>query len=159
MNKKLEKNGNGKQTNVELAQLIQVMKQENLDELEITEGETHIKLVREHRVQFMPRAGTPQPMSALSPASSDVQADVAEEQGVQVKAPIAGVFYRSPSPTTAPFVKEGDTILTGQILCIIEAMKVMNEIVAQSSGIVKKIKVENGKPVDSDQVLFVITSL
>lgn len=75
---------------------------------------------------------------------------------VEVKAPIVGTFYRAPSPEAEPFVKEGDMVKKGQVLCIIEAMKLMNEIESEVSGVVRKILVSNGEPIEYGQVLFLI---
>jgi acetyl-CoA carboxylase biotin carboxyl carrier protein len=75
---------------------------------------------------------------------------------VEVKAPIVGTFYRAPSPEAEPFVKEGDLVKKGQVLCIIEAMKLMNEIESEVSGVVRKILVSNGEPIEYGQVLFLI---
>ncbi|RIH90193.1 Biotin carboxyl carrier protein of acetyl-CoA carboxylase [Calidithermus terrae] len=75
---------------------------------------------------------------------------------MEVKAPIVGTFYRAPSPDAEPFVKEGDTVKKGQVLCIIEAMKLMNEIESEVAGVVRKVLVNNGEPVEYGQVLFII---
>jgi acetyl-CoA carboxylase biotin carboxyl carrier protein len=93
-----------------------------------------------------PVAASPAPVPAPAPAV----------KGVEVKAPIVGTFYRAPSPDAEPFVKEGDTVKKGQVLCIIEAMKLMNEIESDVSGVVRKILVNNGEPVEYGQVLFII---
>jgi acetyl-CoA carboxylase biotin carboxyl carrier protein len=139
----------------ELDDLIQIMKQEHLDEIEISEADSHIKLVKEPKVTSVPWMGA-LPGAATASTVAPQEVLVPQEEGAFVYAPIAGVLYRSPSPALPPFVKEGDLVSAGQPLCIIEAMKVMNEIAATASGIVKKIKVENGKPVEANQILFVI---
>ena len=149
MNKKLEKNGLSQDN--DLNQIIQLMKQENLDEIEISEGESHIKLVREHRVTFVPRAMGNLPMGNQETL---VETKPAVEEGNPVPAPIAGVFYRSPSPASPSFVKEGDSVVQGQTLCIIEAMKVMNEVKAGVKGIVAEVCLENGHPVEFGTKLF-----
>lgn len=106
-----------------------------------------------------PVAAAPQPAPAAEPAPAPAPAPKAEEpavKGVEVKAPIVGTFYRAPSPDAEPFVKEGDTVKKGQVLCIIEAMKLMNEIESEVAGVVRKILVNNGEPVEYGQVLFII---
>lgn len=97
-------------------------------------------------------AGTPPP----APTTDTEPAAAANE--TIVRAPIVGTFYRSPSPDADPFVKEGDTIKPDDTICIIEAMKLMNEVQAEISGTIKKILVENGQPVEFDQPLFVVTA-
>jgi len=87
--------------------------------------------------------------------TAEAGADTAEEEHV-VKAPIVGTFYRAPSPDADPFVEEGDTVGEGDVLCIIEAMKLMNEIECETSGTIKEILVEDAEPVEFDQPLFVI---
>jgi acetyl-CoA carboxylase biotin carboxyl carrier protein len=101
----------------------------------------------------VPTPPAPEPVAA-SPAP--VPAPAPAVKGVEVKAPIVGTFYRAPSPDAEPFVKEGDTVKKGQVLCIIEAMKLMNEIESDVSGVVRKILVNNGEPVEYGQVLFII---
>lgn len=101
----------------------------------------------------------PEPAPAANPTPAPAPEPKPEEppvKGVEVKAPIVGTFYRAPSPDAEPFVKEGDMVKKGQVLCIIEAMKLMNEIESDVSGIVRKILVSNGEPVEYGQVLFII---
>lgn len=124
------------------------MEEKNLLELEVHEGPFHVKLVRQSKHQ-------PVSIVPLRP-SSKKPAEPQKEDGLPVKAPIAGVFYRARSPQSPPFVNVGDVVTAEQPLCIIEAMKVMNEIVAGTSGRVVKIPVENGKPVEADQTLFIV---
>lgn len=139
-----------------LEALIQLIKDENLDELEISEGSSHVKLVREPKVPYMVRASHAS-VASHAPSGPASSAAPVQEEGIPVPAPIAGIFYRSPSPTAPSFVKEGDTVAEGKTLCIIEAMKVMNEITAPRAGVVRKIKVENGKSIEANQVLFLLT--
>jgi len=133
---------------------MELMKSEDLDELEITEGGAHLKLVRESRRFLAPRGGMPVFHEASGTEAGSSKP--AEEEGIPVKSPIAGIFYRAASPATPPFVNEGDAVVPGKTLCIIEAMKVMNEISSPAAGTVIKIKVENGKPVEANQVLFLL---
>jgi acetyl-CoA carboxylase biotin carboxyl carrier protein len=101
---------------------------------------------------------TPAPATAPTPAPAPRTETPREDTSkyVEVKAPIVGTFYRSPSPEADPFVKEGDAVKKGQVLCIIEAMKLMNEIESEVSGVVRKILVSNGEPIEYGQVLFLI---
>jgi len=132
-----------------LVDYLKLMEAENLDELEISEGSEQIKLVRESKgpaVQIHRMPAHPQ-----EPSSKEEAPD-----GLVIKAPLGGIFYRSSSPKSPPFVKEGDTVTPGQTLCIVEAMKVMNEIKAEVTGRVSKIFVENGRSIESEQPLFII---
>lgn len=99
-------------------------------------------------------AETPAPAPAPTPRPEAPKEDTSRY--VEVKAPIVGTFYRAPSPEAEPFVKEGDLVKKGQVLCIIEAMKLMNEIESEVSGVVRKILVSNGEPIEYGQVLFLI---
>lgn len=133
----------------DLAEYLHFMEEKNLHELEIKEGDFHIKLVRQSKapviaeISHVPRA---KPKLDKPPI----------EEGHHVKAPIAGVFYRARSPQSPAFVNVGDIVTSEQPMCIIEAMKVMNEIVAGAHGRVVKILVENGKPVEANQTLFIL---
>ncbi|GGO20432.1 acetyl-CoA carboxylase biotin carboxyl carrier protein [Deinococcus humi] len=115
---------------------------------------------------FETAESAPAPTSALTPASETPQAAPAAAvstpaapaaaSGMPVKAPIVGTFYASSSPDAAPYVKVGDTVAAGQVLCIIEAMKLMNEIEAETGGVVREILVKNAEPVEYGQTLFLI---
>ncbi|EWM51376.1 acetyl-CoA carboxylase, biotin carboxyl carrier protein [Bordetella holmesii 70147] len=95
-------------------------------------------------------------MAAAAPAAAPAAPAAPVVQGHVVKAPMVGTFYRSPNPGSAPFVDVGQTVKEGDALCIIEAMKLLNEIEADKSGVIKEILVENGEPVEYGQPLFVI---
>lgn len=144
--------------NEKVAALYELMKAEKLEELEIRQDDFYLHMKRKGKAVTLPHG--PQPASQPAPRPVAAQEAVAEQSaapaGQSVKSPINGVLYRAPSPTSAPFVKEGDVIETGKTLCIIEAMKVMNEIKAESRLKVLRILVENGKPVNSGQDLFLI---
>ncbi len=107
-------------------------------------------------------ASTPQPQStnganaAEQAAQQQTQEETAASNYEEVKSPIVGTFYRSPSPDDPEFISIGDSVKPGQTLCIIEAMKIMNEIESEVSGVVKEIKVENAEPVEYNQTLFLI---
>lgn len=140
--------------------LIDLVQQSGIAELEITEGEEKVRISR----SGAPGSYAPQPMAAsnivLPPELTGgapvepVAAPVA--LGHQLTSPMVGTFYRSPSPGASAFVEIGQTVNKGQTLCIIEAMKLLNEIEADMAGVVKAILVENGQPVEYGQPLFVI---
>ncbi|HEX9392123.1 MAG TPA: acetyl-CoA carboxylase biotin carboxyl carrier protein [Usitatibacteraceae bacterium] len=140
--------------------LIDLVQQSGIAELEITEGEEKVRISRTgNNGPFMqPMAPTsvilPQEMAGT--AAAQVAAAPAEPTGHTLKSPMVGTFYRSPSPGTPPFVEIGQTVAKGQTLCIIEAMKLLNEIESDASGVVKAILTENGQPVEYGQPLFVI---
>jgi acetyl-CoA carboxylase biotin carboxyl carrier protein len=119
---------------------------------------TRVRIVREHPPAAVtgaaaaPAAAAPAPPAPATP-------EVAPAHLVTVEAPMVGTFYRAPAPEAAPFASEGDLVKEGQVLCIIEAMKLMNEIEARVSGRVVKVLVENGQPVEYGQALFLVDPL
>jgi acetyl-CoA carboxylase biotin carboxyl carrier protein len=144
-----------------IKKLIELLEESGIAELEIKEGEESVRISRQmaNYVQqmpaAMPMAMAPPPLAAAAPAAAP--AEVAEpERGHQVKSPMVGTFYNKASPTSAPFVTQGQQVNAGDTLCIIEAMKMMNQIEADKSGKITAILVEDGSPVEFDQVLFVI---
>lgn len=146
-----------------LKKLIDLVQESGIAELEITEGEEKVRI---NRVGTPGQAGMmvmPAPASAVAPAltAAAVPASAAvtaqpEQEGHVVKSPMVGTFYRSSAPGAKPFVEIGQNINAGETLCIIEAMKLLNEIEADQSGVVKKVLVENGQPVEYGQPLFII---
>jgi acetyl-CoA carboxylase biotin carboxyl carrier protein len=146
-----------------LKTLIDLVAESDIAELEVTEGESKVRIVKSsaapqgQMVMMQPHAA---PQAAPAPAASaPVPAIVAapvEPQGHIVKSPMVGTFYRSSSPGSAPFVDVGSNVKQGDTLCIIEAMKLLNEIDADVGGVVTQILVENGQPVEFGQPLFVI---
>jgi len=144
-----------------LKTLIELVETSGIAELEIQEGEERVRITRAgaqnhqavmfHATQPMPVAAVPAP----APVAAEPAAPAAPE-GHVVKSPMVGTFYRSSSPGAKPFVEIGDTIQQGDALCIIEAMKLMNEIEADASGTIKAILAENGQAVEYGQSLFVI---
>ena len=136
----------------EVRQLIDLALARGLSELEVSRGETRIRIRREVAHAAAPIAPPP---SSVAPSPPE-QAERAGAHLVTVEAPMVGTFYRAPSPTADPYVREGDVIKEGQVLCIIEAMKLMNEIESKVSGRVAKILVDNGQPVEYGQPLFLI---
>ena len=144
-----------------LKKLIDLVQESGIAELEITEGEEKVKIVKGGTVTVaaapimaMPAAAPAAPALAAAPAAAE--APDAGQEGHVVKAPMVGTFYRSSSPDAKPFVEVGQAVKEGDTICIIEAMKLMNEIEADASGVVKAILVENGQPVEYGQPLFQI---
>lgn len=139
-----------------LKKLIDLVQESGIAELEITEGEEKVKIVKGGGVSV-----SAAPPAVLAPASAAEPRPAAAEpepgqEGHVVKAPMVGTFYRSPSPDAKPFVEVGQAVKEGDTICIIEAMKLMNEIEADASGVVKAILVENGQPVEYGQPLFIL---
>ena len=143
-----------------LKTLIDLVAESGIAELEITEGEGKVRIVKfsqaNHPVAYQPAPMAAAPMAAPPVAASAASVYVPVEAGHQVKAPMVGTFYRASGPSAAPFVEVGQTVKEGDPLCIIEAMKLLNEIEADKSGVVKEILVQNGEPVEYGQPLFVI---
>ena len=146
-----------------LKKLIDLVQESGISELEVTEGEEKVKIVKHgpapmHAAAAMPQAqppAAPAPVAA-APASAPAEAPPPAVEGHVVKAPMVGTFYRSSSPNSKPFAELGQAVSVGDTLCIIEAMKLMNEIEADASGTVKAVLVENGQPVEYGQPLFLI---
>jgi len=144
--------------------LIELLDESGIAEIEITEGEESVRISRHPTgVAAAPVAVAAAPVAAAAPAPVAVPAasPVAaaaepEEEGYAVKAPMVGTFYSSPSPGSPMFVQIGDRVNEGDTLCIVEAMKMMNQIEADVSGTIKSIRVQNGDPVEYGQILFVI---
>ncbi|RLJ67979.1 acetyl-CoA carboxylase biotin carboxyl carrier protein [Sulfurisoma sediminicola] len=147
-----------------LKTLIDLVQNSGISELEISEGEEKIRIAK-HMAPAAPttvmlgnHGYAPQhaPVTAPAPVAATEVAAPAEPDGHAVKAPMVGTFYRSGSPGAAAFVEVGQTVKQGDTLCIIEAMKLMNEIESDASGTIKAILVENGQPVEYGQPLFII---
>ena len=143
-----------------LKTLIDLVEASGISELELTEGEEKVRISRtlmQSAPQVMHYAAAPQatPAQAAPVAAAEPPA-ASTIQGHIVKSPMVGTFYRSSSPDTSPFVEVGAKVEVGDTLCIIEAMKLLNEIEGDHAGIIKKILVENGQPVEYGEPLFVI---
>lgn len=148
----------------EIKALIELIADKEFNEFELERGDFRLRLQRGAKeveaitppqaVYLPPVTPAPQQAIALAPAAAAPPEPPAEEALHIITSPIVGTFYRSPSPTADAFVKLGDQVSAGQTLCIIEAMKLMNEIQADASGTVAKIFVENGQPVEYGQSLF-----
>ena len=148
--------------------LIELLEESNIDEIEIKEGEESVRISRNGAqamtmaaahaaappVYAAPVAAPPPPVAAAS-APAPAPAEPAET-GHVLSSPMVGTFYRSPSPTSASFTEVGQTVKAGDVVCIVEAMKMMNQIEADKSGTIAAILVENGQPVEFDQPLFTI---
>ncbi|MFJ1299722.1 acetyl-CoA carboxylase, biotin carboxyl carrier protein [Bordetella genomosp. 5] len=142
-----------------LKTLIDLVAESGIAELEITEGEGKVRIVKfSQALQPVAYQAPEAPAVVATPAAAPAAAEPAAPviQGHVVKAPMVGTFYRSPNPGAAPFIEVGQSVKEGDPLCIIEAMKLLNEIEADKSGVIKEILVENGEPVEYGQPLFVI---
>jgi acetyl-CoA carboxylase biotin carboxyl carrier protein len=146
-----------------LKTLIDLVAESGVSELEVTEGEDKVRIVKNPApiaapVQQVFAAAPAAAPAAPAPAAAAPAAEAApaEPTGHAVKSPMVGTFYRSPTPGADSFVKIGDTVKEGQTLCIIEAMKLLNEIESDKSGVVKEILCENGQGVEFGQALFII---
>jgi acetyl-CoA carboxylase biotin carboxyl carrier protein len=146
-----------------LKTLIELVENSGIAELELTEGEEHVRISRSSSVAVpMQQVYASAPQAAFAPpaagaaAAPAAPAAPAVPEGHVVKSPMVGSFYRSPSPGAKPFVDVGQSVSEGDTLCIIEAMKLLNEIEADKSGVIKAILVENGQAVEFGQPLFII---
>ena len=154
----------------ELKELIEFLKEQDIAEFELERGDVKVRIKRalpsappETRYLAVPTAPTPSAVVGISPTAmpspqpppEPVKA-AAEEDFHQVRSPIVGTFYESPSPGSPPFIKLGDFVEVGQVLCIVEAMKLMNEIESDIAGEVVKKLVSNGQPIEYGQELFLI---
>ena len=144
--------------------LIELLEESGIDELEIREGEESVRISRHSKQPaYAPQpvyAAAPAPVAApVAAAAAPVEAGApaaAKLNGHVVRSPMVGTFYRAASPTSANFAEVGQSVKKGDILCIVEAMKMMNHIEAEASGVIESILVENGQPVEYDQPLFTI---
>ena len=149
-----------------LKKLIDLVEESGIAEIEVTEGEEKVRITRSVAAPAVQTvyAAAPAPVAAPAAAAQTASAPAAPaapaaapaDHANAQKSPMVGTFYRAASPTSDPFVEVGQTVKEGQTLCIIEAMKLMNEIEAEKSGVVKAILVENGTPVEYGEPLFVI---
>ncbi|HFA6085195.1 TPA: acetyl-CoA carboxylase biotin carboxyl carrier protein [Neisseria gonorrhoeae] len=147
-----------------LKKLIDLVEESGIAEIEVTEGEEKVRITRTIAAAAAPVYAAPvpaaapavtpaaAPVAASAPAAAPAVRDLSDAQ----KSPMVGTFYRAPGPNAAAFVEVGQQVKAGDTLCIIEAMKLMNEIEAEKSGTVKEILVENGTPVEFGEPLFII---
>ena len=143
--------------------LIELLEESGIAEIEITEGEESVRISRHSGPAPMMMAPAPMAMAAPAPAAHPAPAAAAAAPaapalpaGHQLKSPMVGTFYRSPSPGAKSFVELGATVKEGDVLCIIEAMKMMNQIESDKAGVIKAILAQNGDPVEFGQPLFII---
>lgn len=152
----------------EIQQLVKLISTSNVDVLEIEKGDFHLKIKRNEvkhvaapmmaaPMQQAPLAQPAQPVAESSPKSeASIPAAEAKSSGVEIKSPMIGTFYRSASPDKPAFVSVGDEVKVGQTLCIVEAMKLFNEIESEVAGTIIKVLVDDVSPVEYDQPLFLI---
>jgi acetyl-CoA carboxylase biotin carboxyl carrier protein len=140
--------------------LIELLVESGIAELEIKEGEESVRISRQLTVTqnvAAPGSAVPTlPSTVAPPAPAKTPVTEQEPRGHHVKSPMVGTYYGAASPTSSPFVKEGQSVQVGDTLCIIEAMKMMNQIEADKAGIIRSILIENGSPVEFDQIMFII---
>ena len=141
--------------------LIELLEESDVAEIEIHEGEESVRISRTSGIvaapmmtAAAPAAAAPAPAAATSAESASTEPE--EPAGHLIRSPMVGTFYRAPSPGARPFVEEGQSVAEGETLCIIEAMKILNQIESDTAGKVVEILVENGQPVEYNEPLFVI---
>ena len=146
-----------------LKTLVDLVSESNISELEITEAEGKVRIVKTPPAPLQPAqvqyVTAPMPAPQTAPSGSGAEpaaAPVAAPSAKVVKSPMVGTFYRASSPGAQPFVEVGDSVKQGQPVCIVEAMKILNEIESDIDGVVKEILAENGQPVEYGQPLFVL---
>ncbi|WP_100642570.1 acetyl-CoA carboxylase biotin carboxyl carrier protein [Alteromonas facilis] len=147
-----------------IKKLIELVEESGIAELEITEGEESVRIHRGSSqaavmpapVQYSAPVAAPAPAAAAAPAPAAAPAAAPEITGHVVKSPMVGTFYRASSPEAKPFVEVGQTVNVGDTLCIVEAMKMMNQIEADKAGVVREILIENQDAVEYDQPMFII---
>ncbi len=149
-----------------LKTLIDLVSESNISELEITEADGKVRIVKSDGTVMVPMAqaipmaaapaAAPAAAATAAPAAAAAAPAPAVETGHVVKSPMVGTFYRASGPNAKPFVELGQQVKEGQAICIIEAMKIMNEIETDKAGTVTKILVENGQPVEFGQPLFIV---
>lgn len=145
-----------------IKKLIELLDESNVAEIEIHEGEESVRISRHGSgaPQYMMAPPAAAPAVGAAPAAAAASAPPSSTPEIDdaciARSPMVGTFYRSPSPGAKSFVEEGQEVKVGDILCIIEAMKILNQIESERAGVVKKIMVENGQPVEYNQPLFVI---
>ena len=146
-----------------LKKLIDLVEESGISELELTEGEESVRISRQGQAVQQPQQYTipQQPAPSIqsdttTPTTNVVKEDVVQESDNALTSPMVGTFYRSSSPEADPYVEVGSTVKKGDTLCIVEAMKLLNEIEADRDGTIKKILVENAQPVEFGEPLFII---
>ena len=140
-----------------LKKLIDLVQESGISELEVTEGEEKVKIVKSGGAgaAYAAPVSAPTTVAPIEPGPT-ATATPAEIPGHMVKSPMVGTFYRSPSPGAKAFVEVGDAVKSGDVICIIEAMKLLNEIESDKDGVIKAILVDNGQPVEYGEPLVII---
>ena len=152
-----------------IKKLIELLQEHDIGELEIKEGEESVRISNKQAAPVamvppnMPMATSPVGAPAVAPAieqksTDNVSATDAVDKGQVIQSPMVGTFYRAPSPDAAPFVEVGQQVKRGDVVCIVEAMKMMKQIEADKSGVIEKVFIEDGEPVEFNQPLFSIAS-
>lgn len=143
--------------------LIELLEESNIDEIEIKEGEESVRISRnQHAAYSAPMMPAPTPVAAAAPVTAPAaEAEPAAEEpaamkGHVIRSPMVGTFYRSPSPSSPAFVEVGQHVKAGDVVCIVEAMKMMNQLEADKAGVVEAILIEDGQPIEFDQPLITI---
>ena len=137
-----------------IKKLIELLEESGIAELEIKEGEESVRISRQ--AAAMPVVAPAPTPAAIPAAAAETENKVEEVTGHAIRSPMVGTYYSAASPTAGPFVSVGQKVNVGDTLCIIEAMKMMNQIEADKAGTIKTIMMENGQPVEFDQTLFII---
>ena len=150
-----------------IKKLIELLEESDVEELEIQEGDDSVRISRRREPaaggHYISHYAAPAPQAAPAPAPAAEAAPAAESSapaapsGHAVKSPMVGTFYRAPSPTASSFVEVGQKVNVGDVICIVEAMKMMNQIEADKDGVVEAILIEDGEPVEFDQPMIVIS--
>lgn len=144
-----------------IKKLIELITESDVEELEIKEGDESIRINRRSQVAPAPAVpvAAPAPVAVATVTTETPTNNIessTSNNGQTINAPMVGTFYKAPSPDSAPFVEVGQSVKAGDVLCIIEAMKMMNQIEADKSGVIQSIEVNDGEPIEFDQVLFTI---
>ena len=139
-----------------LKKLIDLVQESGISELEVTEGEEKVRIAKHATGPAPVSYAAPAPVMAVAPAASAAASEPALPDGHVVKSPMVGTFYRASAPGAKPLAEVGQSVAVGDVLCIVEAMKLMNEIEADAAGTIKAILVENGEPVEYGEPLFII---
>jgi len=144
-----------------LKEVIYILENSNVNEIDVTFWGRRFRVVKSAGVNINSDSKLNQTSSVVSnekpiPSQSKISEDTKKDNSEEILSPMPGTFYSSPSPEDAPFIKEGDVVSKGDSLCIIEAMKIMNEIESEKSGTIKKLLVDDGSAVDYNQPLFLI---
>jgi len=145
-------------------QFYQFMNSNKLEVIEYSKDNTYVKLVRKHSNTSYPipvfsTQNYPAQQNNSQPKNTAASAATPVNEGETIKAPVSGIFYRAPSPSSPPYVRDGDSVKEGQVICVIEAMKVFNELKAEFDCEIKKVAVENGTPVATNDDLFFVKRL